>query len=76
MTIYKGTCETMLDVFGNKPRIVMIYFKKIHLGLIKIWLCYELYELIDTKTNTIVKLNNKPITGKHLSSIEFKPIWK
>ncbi len=70
MIYYKGSCENMTDCMGNKPRLFGCYWKKIHLGIIKIWLGYELYEVINFKTK------EKKATGKHLSTIEIKWSWK
>ena len=61
MYIRRSNCENMVDVFGNKPRLCMSYWKTINLGIIRIYLGYELYNLIDKETNKIIiDKNNKP----------------
>ena len=72
-----GTCETKTYFYGNKPRVSMYYWKRIHLGLVKIWLGYEIYNLVDEKERTLIKdEKGKTIYGKNLEQIEIKWIWK
>lgn len=77
MNFYLGSCENMYDFENNKVQLCMYYWKRIHLGIIKIWLGYELYNLKNLKSNKIVKdSNGKTITGKNLEQIEIKWGWK
>lgn len=69
MYLYLDSCENKIDVYGNQPKLDMMYWKRVHLGLIKIWLGYELYTIINSKTKEIIK-------GKNLSTIEIKWSWK
>ena len=77
MYIRNDNCESLVDMFGNRPQICMCYWKKIHLGIVKIWLGYEIYNLVNKEQKTLVKDNTgKPFYGKYLSTIEIKWIWK
>lgn len=77
MIIRYGNCEYMSDWYGNKPKVFMYNWKLIHLGIVKIWLGYQWYRLVNNKENEIVKTNKgKTIVGKHCNQIEIKWAWK
>ena len=77
MNIYLGSCENMYDFEGNKVQLCMYYQKRVHLGIVKIWFGYELYNFKNLKTKNLVKDDKgKTITDKHLERIEIKWGWK
>lgn len=77
MIWFRGSCETMTDCFGNKPRVCGFFWKRIHLGLVKIWLGYEMYNIIDEESKKlVVDENHKPIQNYYLSTIEITKSWK
>lgn len=77
MNIYLGSCENMYDFEGNKVQLCMYYWKRVHLGIVKIWFGYELYNFKNLKTKNLVKDDKgKIITDKHLERIEIKWGWK
>lgn len=77
MTIFKHNVENMTDWFGNKPKIYMFRWKRIHFGLFKTWLKYELFNMFDPKTNTLVTdKDGKVLKGMKMSEIELKWGWK
>ena len=77
MILYRGTCETKSDVFGNKPKTTMFWWKRINLGIVKIWLGYEIFDLLDEQTKTFIKdKNGRTISGEHLSIVEIIPFWQ
>lgn len=77
MIIRYNTCENMRDKDNNTPRKFYYLWKRIHLGLIRIWLGYEIYNLIDNNTKLLVKHSKGGnVVGRHLHIIEIKWGWK
>ena len=78
MIYFLKSCENNTNSSDIKARLDGMCFKKIHLGIIKIWLKYELYSLINPKTNMFIynEKTGKRFTGKNLSEIEVKWGWK
>lgn len=78
MIYYLGKYKTSINGIEGTPRLDAMCFKRIHLGIIKIWLGYEFYSLIDPKTkiSIIDKTTGKRFCGKRLSQIETKWTWK
>lgn len=78
MIYYNGSCKNMTDFLGRKTQIGGICFKRVHFGIIKMWLKYEIYSLVDPELNALVldERTGKTYVGKHLNEIEIKWGWK
>ena len=76
MIIKFNDCENLIDLFGNRPKSIMIGFTRLHLGLVKIWFGHQYYNLFDDKNKLVKNLDGTTHVGKHLNSIEIKWAWK
>lgn len=77
MKIWIGTCEDKHDYCYNRTQLSGYLWRRYHLGLVKLWLGYEIYNLITPNTKTLIKTNEgKTYYGKFLNQIELKWAWK
>lgn len=77
MIVYNKNIEEMVDWLGNKPRVIMTQWKRLHFGLFKMWLKYSIFNMLNPETNTLLKdKHGKLIRGKWLSGMEIKWSWK